>query len=150
ARNFAATELRGADIVFESDLPPAAGMSSSSALIVAMFLALSEVNHLSKRAEYRANMQSNEDLAGYLGTVENGQSFGTLAGDRGVGTFGGSQDHAAILCARPRALCQYSFAPVRFERNVPLPKDHVLVIASSGVIAEKTVSAREKYNSVSL
>src|SRR5262249_23892783 len=58
ARNFAATELRGADIVFESDLPPAAGMSSSSALIVAMFLALSEVNHLSKRAEYRANMQS--------------------------------------------------------------------------------------------
>src|SRR5437762_1504463 len=41
ARNFPAADLRGADIVFMSDLPPAAGMSSSSALIVAIFLALS-------------------------------------------------------------------------------------------------------------
>ena len=40
------------------------------------------------------------DLAGYLGTVENGRTFGPLAGDTGVGTFGGSEDHTAILCCR--------------------------------------------------
>ena len=41
-----------------------------------------------------------EILAGYLATIENGQSFGSLAGDRGVGTFGGSEDHTAICCCR--------------------------------------------------
>ena len=35
---------RGADIAFASDLPPAAGMSSSSAMMIAVFLALAEVN----------------------------------------------------------------------------------------------------------
>src|SRR5262249_38720859 len=66
-----------------------------------------------------------------------------------VGTFGGSEDHTAILCARPNALVQYSFCPVRFERAVPLPRDHELVIASSGVIAEKIGAVREQYNELS-
>jgi galactokinase len=148
ARNFG-TDLRGADIVFTSDLPASAGLSSSSALIVASFLALSGVNQLETRDGYRANIHSREDLAGYLGAIENGSSFGSLAGGDGVGTFGGSQDHTAILCAQRGALCQYSFAPVRFEREVPLPKDLVFVVACSGVIAEKTAEVREKYNRLS-
>src|SRR5690348_16445970 len=45
AKNFRGP-LRGIDIAFASDLPPAAGLSSSSALITATFLALSDVNHL--------------------------------------------------------------------------------------------------------
>ncbi|HEY8485315.1 MAG TPA: galactokinase family protein [Longimicrobiales bacterium] len=149
ARNFPGA-LRGADIAFASDLPPAAGMSSSSALIVATFLALSAVNDLPERDEYRREIRGPEDLAGYLGTVENGQSFGSLAGDRGVGTFGGSEDHTAILCARPRALVRYAFCPVRFEELLPLPPDHTFVIAVSGVRAEKTGGALEAYNRASL
>jgi len=96
ARNFG-IDLRGADIVISSDLPPAAGMSSSSALMIAIFLALSDVNRLNACETYRANINAKEDLAGYLGTIENGQTFGTLSGDAGVGTCGGSQDHVAIL-----------------------------------------------------
>jgi len=147
ARNFG-PYLRGADIVFSSDLPPAAGLSSSSALMIAIFLALSDVNQLDRHDAYVADIASIEDLAGYLGTIENGQSFGALAGDKGVGTFGGSQDHTAILCSKPGMLRQYSFAPPQFERDIALPKDHVIAIASSGVLAEKTAAAREKYNRV--
>src|SRR5919197_5316632 len=131
ARNFPGT-LHGVDLAFASDLPPAAGLSSSSALVVATFLALADANDLPARAEYAEAIRSSEDLANYLGAIENGSSFRTLEGDRGVGTLGGSQDHTAILCARPGTLVQYSFVPVRYEREVPLPHDHVLVVAASG------------------
>jgi galactokinase len=144
-RNFPAARC-GVDIAFASDLPSAAGLSSSSALIVATLLALAEVNDLPSHAEYRESIRSSEDLAGYLGAVENGASFGTLAGDGGVGTRGGSEDHVAILRARAGALVQYSFAPIRFERLVPLPNDYVFVIAVSGIVAEKTGGALELYN----
>jgi galactokinase len=145
ARNFPGP-LRGADIAFASDLPPAAGLSSSSALVVGTFLALSDLNALGAHDEYRRAITNAEDLAGYLGAVENGARFRTREGDRGVGTFSGSQDQTAMLCSRAGALVQYAFAPVRFERSVPLPPDHVFVIGASGVLAEKTGAALELYN----
>lgn len=145
ARNFPSA-TGGADIAFASDLPIASGMSSSSALVVATFLALAATNDLAHTPEYRGSIHSEEELAAYLGTVENGMTFGALAGEAGVGTFGGSEDHAAILCGSPGALTQFSFAPLRTDRVVPLPPDHVFVIASSGVIAEKTRAALENYN----
>ena len=145
ARNFPGP-LRGADIAFASDLPPAAGLSSSSALVVAVFLAICDLNALGAHDEYRRAIPDADHPAGYLGAVESGAPFGSLDGDRGVGTFSGSQDHTAILCSRAGALVQYSFAPVRFERAVPLPADHVFVIGASGVIAEKTGAARALYN----
>jgi galactokinase len=141
--------LVGADIGFASDLPPAAGMSSSSALMVASFLALSALNDLAEREEYQRQISDKETLAGYLGTIENGMSFGSFEGDRGVGTFGGSEDHTAILCAQPARMVQYSYCPVRFERTVQLPADHVIAVGVSGVVADKTGSAMEKYNRVS-
>jgi galactokinase len=136
----------GVDLAFASDLPPAAGLSSSSALVVATFLALGAVRRVGEADAYRAAIHADTDLAGYLGAVENGLDFGPLAGTRGVGTMGGSEDHTAILCARADELVQYSFAPVRFERAVPMPADHVFVVATSGVRAEKAGSALEAYN----
>lgn len=138
--------LVGADIAFASDLPIAAGISSSSALVVATFLALSEINHLPARPEYYVPIDSSEALAEYLGAVENGLDYRTLHGERGVGTFGGSEDHTAILCGRSNALVQYAFCPVRFERAAAVPLDHTFVIATSGVIAEKTGAALGSYN----
>ena len=145
ARNFPGP-LRGADIAFVSDLPPAAGLSSSSALVVATFLAISHLNALGAHDEYRRAIANADDLAGYLGAVESGARFRSLEGDRGVGTFSGSQDQTAILCSRAGALVQYAFAPVRFERTVPLPQDHVFAIGVSGVLAEKTGAALDLYN----
>jgi galactokinase len=149
ARNFPEAH-RGADIALASDLPAAAGMSSSSALVIGTFLALADVNALERSESYRSAIRSREELAAYLGCVENGESFGPLAGDRGVGTFGGSEDHVAMLCCEPGMLSQYAFSPVRLERSVPLPDDCALVIAASGVVAEKTGAAREAYNRAAL
>jgi len=149
ARNFPDAK-RGADIAFLSDLPLASGMSSSSAFMVAVFLAIAEVNRIGDDARYREAIARPEDLAGYLATVENGQSFGALTGDRGVGTFGGSEDHTAMLCCRAGELSQYSFCPVRHERQVPLPAGLEFVVAVSGVKAEKTGAANYAYNRASL
>ena len=149
ARNFPECRL-GMDLAFASDLPPAAGMSSSSALIVATFLALAAANRLSSTEFYRRQFgKGGVDLAAYLGTIENGQSFGELSGDRGVGTFGGSEDHTAILCSQPRRFGQFAYCPARFQRHIPLPPDIGLVLADSGVVAEKTGAAQELYNQAS-
>jgi galactokinase len=148
ARNFPKARI-GADIAFYSNLPVAAGISSSSALVVSIFLAVAEVNSLPDSDVYRANIRSPEDLAAYLGSIENGLDFSALTGDRGVGTLSGCEDQTAMLCSRPGALIQYSFCPVRAEGVVPLPAGHRFVIAASGVAAEKTASAMEKYNRLS-
>ncbi len=149
ARNFLAAR-RGADIAFISDLPAASGLSSSSALIVAIFLALADINDLTATEEYRTGIGTLENLAGYLGTVENGENFGALTGDMGVGTFGGSEDHTAILCSQARTLKQYSFCPIRHERSITWPEGFVFVIGMSGVVAIKTGSARAPYNRAAL
>ena len=124
-------------------------MSSSSALMIGVFLSLSGVNSLARRDEYMREIDSAESLAGYLGTIENGQSFGSLAGDKGVGTFGGSQDHTAILCCRKESFSQYSYCPVRLERGVAPPAGYSMAVAACGVVAEKTGQAMVKYNHAS-
>ena len=139
----------GADIVFTSDLPRASGMSSSSALIVAIFFALAQVNSLSQTAVYRRALPTREDLAGYIASIESGGSFSSFPGGHGVGTQGGSEDHVAILCSRAGCLRQYSYCPIRREKEIRLPEQHAFVIAVSGVKADKTGEAREAYNRVS-
>lgn len=148
ARNFPSART-GAVVAFASDLPPAAGMSSSSALIVATFLILAAINRLEEDARWASLLASPERLAGYLACVENGQTFEDLEGDAGVGTHGGSEDHTAMLCARAGRLVQYAFAPVRFEREIALPPGHHFVVAASGIWAEKAGAARERYNRAS-
>lgn len=148
-RNF--PELaRGVDLVFESDLPSAAGMSSSSALMIAVLLALINANDLERTARWTENMRELPvDLAAYAATIENGQTFRGLAGERGVGTEGGSEDHTAILCSRTGYLAQYAFCPTRHERSIPFPAELIFAIGMSGVAARKTGEAREDYNRAS-
>jgi galactokinase len=140
----------GADIAFASDLPPAAGISSSSAFLVAVFLALGGVNEVEADEQFRHAIHSKEDLAGFLAAIESGYTFGPFPGDTGVGIFGGSEDHTAILCCEAGRLAVYSFNPVRHERTVPLDPGLRFVIASSGIAAEKAGGARELYNRASV
>lgn len=149
-QNFKSRELNGVEIKFRSDLPQAAGVSSSSALVVAVFLAISKANDLSEFDEYKANITNNLELSEYLGCIENGQNYKDLKGEKGVGTFGGSQDHTAILCGKKHHLSRFSFSPVRHEKDFSFPEDLIFVIASSGIGAEKTGLAKEKYNRLSL
>jgi galactokinase len=142
--------LSGADVALASDLPRASGLSSSSALVVALFTALAESNALDGRPEFRADIATAEDLGGYLGALENGRAFGGLAGQHGVGTFGGSEDQTAILCSHAGELAQYAFCPVRRERTVPFPEGWTLVVASSGIASDKTGAVKDRYNRLSL
>jgi galactokinase len=137
---------RGVTIVFASDLPRASGMSSSSALLVGVASALTTLWNLTERPEWTANIGGPQDVAGYFACLENGRTFKGLRGDSGVGTHGGSEDHTAMLLARPGDLSAYAFLPVRHLADVPLPAAWSFVIASSGVPAAKTGSARGAYN----
>ena len=140
---------RGIELRFASDLPQDAGLSSSSALVVLVALAIADANRLAEHPAWRSAIPDREALANYLGAVENGRAFGPFAADGGVGTQGGSQDHTAILCSRPGMLAQYRWVPVRFERVVPFPAGYVLVVAVSGVEAAKGAGALEHYNRLS-
>lgn len=145
ARNFSSV-TRGADIGFYSNLPRAAGLSTSSALITAVFLVLADVNRLEQDPRYLAEVGSRWRLAGYLGSIENGKAFLNLPGDQGVGTSGGSQDHTAILVSEAGLLGVYRYHPVSRTRQLVLPDGLTFVVGSSGIAAAKTGSARERYN----
>jgi galactokinase len=108
------------------------------------YLSDSEVDHL-------------EDLYSYLGCCENGQPL-TLpnghvlvgAEKGGVGTFGGSEDHAAILGSIKGHLSHFGFCPTKCQKVFPWDAELSMVIASSGVEAEKTTAKLEDYNNAVL
>ncbi len=117
----------GIDAAIASDLPAAAGLSSSSALIVATTLGL-----------LRAN--------GYDPTFEELMEV-LPEGEHFVGTRGGGMDHAASLASRPGHASLVEFEPLHV-RHVPVPEDWRFVVAHSLVTAEKSGTARERYNAV--
>ena len=136
-------------IEIASNLPLASGMSSSSALLSAVALGLADHNGFTETELWQRLIPTREDLAGYLACIENGSTFKELTGRPGVGTFGGSEDHTAMLCGREGQLSVYSFSPITHERDVPLPAGTSFVIAVSGVLAEKTGAALDTYNTAS-
>ena len=141
--------LSGGAIGFSSTLPQAAGMSSSSAMVVAFFLALRVLSDLEKRPVYQQYLSARPEVAAYLAAVESGRPYGPFGADKGVGTEGGSEDHTAILCAAPGALRRFSYDPVRLHETVVVPDRWRFVIGVSGVTAAKTGAARSAYNSAS-
>jgi galactokinase len=143
------TARYGADIIISSSLPIASGMSSSSALVIGVFLCLSTINELNLDDSYRKNISSDLDLADFLSTVENGGSYRELIGSTGVGTLGGSEDHTAILASRPDKLGWFSYRPTTSIKYLPFPEDFSIVVASSGVTAQKSGNAMEDYNRAS-
>lgn len=116
----------GAEAAIVSDLPPAAGLSSSSALLTACTLALLRANGIEA---------SLEEL---MEVLPEGEHF--------VGTRGGGMDHAAVLACRPGAALLISFAPLSTE-TVPIPANFEWLVAHSLVTAEKSGPVREHYNS---
>ena len=147
AANFPGAPL-GADIVFAGDLPRASGMSSSSALVVAVSSALVRSAGIDARPEWRAHIHRPLDVAGYFACIENGLSFGALQGDAGVGTHGGSEDHAAIVGATPGQLSAFAFVPMRPIGRVGMPGGWRFVLAASVVRSAKTGSAQGAYNNL--
>src|ERR1017187_2684922 len=116
---------KGVDAVVESRLPAAAGLSSSSTLIVAFTLALLKANGLEAR------------FAELMEILPDGEQF--------VGTRGGGMDHAASLASREGCASLVEFAPLSV-RHISLPDGWSFLVAHSLQTAEKSGSAREEYN----
>ncbi len=120
------TPIRGMDLMFYGDVPPAVGLSSSSALVVATAEAVVRLNGLEI---------TSADLVTHCGYAE-----------RYVGTHGGCSDHAAIVFGRPDAITHITAFPLTVDGG-PLPEGYRLVLANSLVAAEKREAARNIFNS---
>lgn len=123
ARRFAI--WRGFDGVLESDIPVAAGLSSSSAIVNAVGLALAHINEVSTEARSLAEVMA--DAEQY------------------VGTRGGGMDQAISLGARNRCAAKITFRPLRL-RHVNVPEDWCFIVADTGTKAEKSGPVQVAYN----
>ncbi len=140
---------QGIALDIRSDLPASAGLSSSSALTVAIATALVDHHQLALRDDWRSNIPDLIATAEYFAALETGAPYRAFRGDDGVGVAGGAQDHVAICCAKGGHVGLYSYLPARLHEHIPWPDSHVLVVANSGVTATKTGNAREAYNRTS-
>ena len=112
-KKFSSVRLRGVDMVVHGDIPIAAGLSSSSALVVATAEAMVSVNQLDTFPSQFV------DLCG------EGEWF--------VGTRGGSADHAAIKLGQRGKVVKVTFFPFAVQDIVSFPEEYVLVVCDSGV-----------------
>ena len=129
-----------------SDLPPASGMSSSSALVCATALALASLNGWDADPRWIESMPDRLSLAGYLAAVEGGRAWRDLPGTSGVGTRGGSEDHTGMLCGAQDRLLLADFDPMCITRTISFPSQWALIVGVTGVLAHKTGAALEDYN----
>lgn len=136
----------GVRVVSESTLPRSAGLSSSSAFVTMLTLAVAEANALTERPEWKQYLGDSLSLAEYCGAVETGGAFGPWSGERGVGTRGGAQDHVAILCNAEHRVGVYGYLPARAVGDAAFPSQWSLLVATSGVRATKTGAAQADYN----
>ncbi len=117
---------RGFDAVVHSDIPVAAGLSSSSALVVAFALAVLHANDHDEVERL--------ELAELLAKAEHY-----------VGTRGGGMDQAICLAARRQSASRIDFNPLRLTAH-PIAPEWSFIIAFSLVQAQKSGAARKTYN----
>ncbi len=118
--------LCGMDVVASGNIPVAAGLSSSSSVVVASMLALAAVNGLDLEPA---------ELVPLCGEAE---WF--------VGSRGGAGDHAAMLCSREGALTRLDFAPFGVGPSMRLPARYAVLVANSLEQAKKSEGSRDRFN----
>ncbi len=119
-------QLRGMDLMVSGSIPMGAGLSSSSALVVAVAEAVTAFNRLPV---------SGRRLVSLCGE---GEWF--------VGTRGGAADHAAIKLSRRGYVTRVGFFPFRIEDSARFLPGHDLVVCNSGIYAGKSHKARNTFN----
>lgn len=147
-----APELQwGVECAVAGNLPRDAGLSSSSALLIALFQAVAAANGRFEGTPLGDATATEEGVAAYLAAVEAGRPFAGLGGasPSGVGTRGGSEDHVAILCSRVGELGLYRYRPIERLGSFPLPPEWTFAVGGSGVAAQKAGAARDAYNRAS-
>ena len=165
--NFSSFKIDPIKSVFFGDIPIGGGTSGSSAKVIMDFLNITISNRLINDPAFKntilengkaANILYNQPgidnfklaLSMYIANYENGLDYGNLKGNKGVGTFGGSEDHTAIILGEKDKILFCRYCPTQLIKKINWPKEYTIVVAFSGRKAEKTIDAREKYNRLSL
>ncbi|MFZ2145980.1 MAG: galactokinase family protein [Sedimentisphaerales bacterium] len=121
-----APAIKGMNMMVYGDVPLAAGLASSSALVMAAAEAVIRINSLQIKPA---------DLVEHWGFAE-----------WYVGTRGGCSDHAAIIHGRPGTILHITAFPMTVE-SAALPAGYSFVLANSGIEAKKQAGARDIFNS---
>lgn len=120
------TCIHGMNIIVSGDIPIAAGLSSSSTIVVAAMEAIAHLNNF----------------------IISPDEFVDLCGEAEwyVGTRGGSGDHAAMKFAHKGSVTQVGFFPFRVIDKAKLPDGYRFMICNSHVKAQKTDGAGDVFN----
>jgi N-acetylgalactosamine kinase len=121
----ARTTWRGASMIVDGRVPPAAGLSSSSALTVSTAIAFMALNQLELDPLEAATMVARSEWY--------------------VGTRGGGMDQAASILGRRDHALFIEFDPLRV-RAMKMPANAALVVADSRQVADKSGAVRVEYN----
>ncbi len=119
--------LHGLDAVVHGNIPVAAGMSSSSALVVSTAEAAAALHGLEVTPR---------EFVNFCGE---GEWF--------VGTRGGSADHAAMKYGAKGTINHVKFHDFELLEQIPFPETHRLVVCNSFMQAKKAAGARIAFNS---
>ena len=119
--------LQGMDLMVQGNIPVAAGMSSSSALVVSTAEAAAALHGLEVTASQFVNF------------CGEGEWF--------VGTRGGSADHAAMKYGAKGTINHVKFHDFELLEQIPFPETHRLVVCNSFMQAKKAAGAKFAFNS---
>lgn len=119
--------LCGMNMVASGEIPVAAGLSSSSSIVVAVMEAVVALNSL--------NITNKE----FIELCGEGEWF--------VGSRGGAGDHAAMKCGKKGRINHLRFKPFEVCGDVAFSEKYAVIVANSMIKAKKSEGCKDKYNS---
>ena len=123
---FGLDKIYGANICVSGNILIAAGLSSSSALTVGIFKALSDLNKMNIKEKVMINLCAEAEWF--------------------VGTRGGSADQVAIILAKNNLIAHARPFPIEILDWIEFPKNCELLIFNSQVIADKSGAKKDIFN----
>ena len=116
----------GMDMMSSGNIPVAAGLSSSSSIVVAVMEAITALNCI------------NYSDSKFVSMCGEGEWF--------VGSRGGSGDHAAMKCAEKGRIIHLGFKPFRIGKTVHFSDRYAVIVANSMIQAKKSEGSKNKFN----
>ena len=118
--------LCGMDMMFNGNIPIAAGLSSSSSIVVATMEAATAINNTQLQVK------------DFINLCGEGEWF--------VGSRGGAGDHAAMKCGKKGQITHIDFFPIHVGGAAAFPNEYDLIVANSFVEAKKSAGAKDQFN----
>lgn len=118
-------KINGLNLFFYGEIPTGAGLSSSSAMVVATMVAVINLYNLSIEKEKLPEMCGEAEWY--------------------VGTRGGSGDHASMILGKENFITHIRFFPFIIE-YIPFPENYKVICCNSLIEAKKSANAKDIFN----